>query len=224
MRPATRIHALPKHGHERSEDAAHGPVASGGAARLAIADGATESAYAGDWARLLVRAACEAPLAEAVEAARAAFVEAAAGRSAALSWYAEAKAAEGAFATILALTIEEGGRWSAEAVGDCVLFQLRGGALHLAWPITDPAEFGDRPALIASGADHPIPDILQTKGEWRRGDAFLLATDALAAFLLQHDPLAAAGLEANQFAAFITDARQRGMRNDDVTLVEVRPR
>lgn len=224
MRLEARILAVPKSGQEHSEDAAHGPVASGGEARLAIADGATESAYAGEWAGLLVRAACEAPLAAAAASARAQFAEAAARRTTGLSWYAEAKAAEGAFATILALTVAADGSWRAEGIGDCVLFQLRGEALHLAWPITDPADFGNRPALVASGEDQPIPDILHTEGRWVRGDAFLLATDALAAFLLGHDPLAAAGLQTHQFAAFVNDARQRGMRNDDATLLEVRLR
>ena len=53
----TRTHSLPKHGHtaEEYEDATAEPVAAGdGTVRVAVADGATESAFAGAWARTLV--------------------------------------------------------------------------------------------------------------------------------------------------------------------------
>ncbi len=213
---------IPKAGHrpEEYEDAAAGPVEVTGLTRFAVADGATESARAGAWARALAEAACRAPLPEAIGQARQAFGEAS-GRGASLPWYAEEKAAEGAHATVLALALHPNGRWSAEAIGDCVLFHLRDGALVLAWPLDDPDAFGNRPALVPSRPDVPAPEPETTTGAWQPGDRFLLATDALAAHLLRHGPEAALGLTPEVFEASVAEARAAGMRNDDVTLVEI---
>jgi hypothetical protein len=215
--------AAPRHGasREQYEDAAHGPVVSGRSARLAVADGATESAFARRWARMLVAEATLAPLAEAIASARASFAREAASGTASLPWYAEAKAAEGAHATVLAVEVDGDGAFLAEAVGDCVLFHVRGIEPRLAWPIAEAAAFDNRPALVASGEDVSLPNIQKVRGCWEPGDRLLLATDALAAYLLANDPLAAAGLDEAGFRDLVQQGRQRGMRNDDVTLVEV---
>jgi len=224
MRPlaAWRTHALPKRGHreEEYEDAAAGPVAVPGGARAAVTDGATESAFSGEWARALAEAAARLPLAEAVEEARAAVANARTPPEG-LPWYAALKAEEGAHATALALTVRADGTWAAEAVGDAALLHLRGGRLLFAWPLADPAAYGSHPALLSSLADAPLPPIEAASGAWERGDRLLLATDALAAFLLAHDAAAACGHSAEMFARWVEDARGRGLRNDDVTIVEL---
>ena len=88
-------------GPEEYEDACAGNLARG---RFAMADGATESAYAGIWARLLVEEFVSSTTEEdgwhAWLAAVQARWEAAVGEKP-LPWYAEIKWQQGAFATFL---------------------------------------------------------------------------------------------------------------------------
>ncbi|MDX1530537.1 MAG: protein phosphatase 2C domain-containing protein [Rhodothermales bacterium] len=220
----TQTHALPKAGHrpEEYEDAAAGPVTRSGAVYAAVADGATESAFAGAWAQALAEAWVEEGAVDvAVRRARAAFNRRVEARTPALAWYAEAKVAEGAHATLLGVAVERDGQYRATAVGDCCLFHLREDGLHRAWPLDAPGAFSNVPALLSSRADATTPDQESTGGRVEPGDRLLLATDALAAYLLGADPTAAVGLDADAVAAFVERARRDGMKNDDVTLVEL---
>ncbi len=221
-----RALSLPKAGHRvaENEDAWAQATSAAGMLRVAVSDGATESAFSGAWARSLVQAWAdggEAAMETVVQAARAAFERATAGGLAGAAWFVAAKAEEGAHAAFLGVEVAPGGAWRAAAVGDCVLFHLRGGALLRAWPMDDPAAFGNRPALLTSRADRAAPPVEAATGRLEPGDRLLLATDALAAHLLATDPPAALGLDADGFAAFVVAARAAGMHNDDVTLVEV---
>jgi hypothetical protein len=220
------VHCLPKvgSGSREYEDAASGPVTEDDGVRFAVADGATETAFSGEWARCLAGHAARLRLAEAIDCARASFADVVSARDHPEPWYLEAKLAEGAHATVLALGIRNGGGWSAEAVGDCSLMHLREGRLLRAWPIEDPTGFGHRPTLVSSSPETPVPEIESTEGEWAAGDVLLLATDALAAYLLANDPTEAVGLDERGFAIFVEGALSRGLRNDDVTLVEIRLR
>lgn len=211
------------------EDAAAVDVASW-PVRAAVADGATESAFARLWARRLVDGVVASgvdtasALVRAVPTWQAAWADAVAERTPALPWYAEAKAAEGAFATLLTLTLAADGTWTAVAVGDCALFHLRGSTLRRAWPVDDPDAFDTRPALLPSRDRHALPTPLATSGDWQPGDAFCLATDAVAAWLLRTDPARALSfddsLDDDSFASAVEAARREGvLRNDDATLV-----
>ncbi len=221
-----RTLSAPKSGHtaEEYEDAAAGPAAApDGTTRLALADGATESAFAGLWARTLVgsfvapESAVPETFGEFLHRARRAFGEAVAEREAGLSWYASAKAEEGAHAAFLGLVLYPDHAWRAVAVGDCCLLHLREGALLEAWPISDPAAFDHRPDLVTSRyEDTHAPTT--TSGQWADGDRLLLASDALAAHLLTLNAIPA---DFADFGAFVAAARDAGMHNDDVTLVEV---
>src|SRR6202020_1125818 len=78
--------------------------------RCAVADGATESSFAGLWAKLLAEGHVEEkPLAD----LRSLFKSQIDGKN--LSWFAEAKADLGAFAAIIGLELEAEGRWYAQA-------------------------------------------------------------------------------------------------------------
>lgn len=145
-----------------------------------VCDGATESALAKDWARLLSRAAAEHAMREpdllAGGPAFAEFASAAVelwepwlarytqerhdeGRP--LKWYEHTKLAEGAYATLLAVRVdpEPGGtpggtasawRWRAAALGDSCLFHLRDKRLVRTFPVTAVEEFGTTPDLFGS--------------------------------------------------------------------------
>src|SRR3954471_6828632 len=90
---------LPKRGHtpEEYEDAFAADPAAG---RFAVADGASESAFAGEWARLLAEpyVAASGPGTGWLEGARDRWVAALAGRE--LPWYLEEKFEQGAYATL----------------------------------------------------------------------------------------------------------------------------
>lgn len=222
-----RTRHVPKAGHtaEEYEDAAAGPAAvADGTVRAAVADGATESAFAGLWARTLVEGFVEADatlaetFGEFVHRTRRTFGDRVAEREAGLAWYASAKAEEGAHAAFLGFVIYPSGAWRAVAVGDCCLFHLREGELLEAWPLDDPGAFDNRPALVGSRFDGAEPDVQTTSGAWADGDRIVLATDALAAYLLGNEALPEVFEDVE---AFVAEARADGMRNDDVTLVEL---
>ena len=224
---------LPKAGHrgEEYEDAFALSEAARLPMRLAVADGATESAFAGAWAQHLVRqfvdesVDSETDLRERLPAWQAAWQVEVGEQAKGLPWYAAAKAEQGAFAAMLGLTVRPEGTWKALAVGDCDLLHLRDGALHAAWPLDDPEQFTHRPALLSSREGAAVPAVQERSGTWRPGDAFVLATDALAAWLLATDPARALGWTDATFLKAVDAARAEGvLRNDDVTLVRLMPR
>ncbi len=221
----SRGHWLPRAGASESEyeDAFEGPLRDGSRHHVANADGATESAYAGQWARALVAAACSTlPLAQAIEEARRAFAQGMASSASDLPWYANAKMAEGAHACVLAVTIEAGGQWSASAVGDCCLLLASGEGVRFGWPIGEASAFDHRPDLVSSRLDKVIPEILHATGVLGKEEMMLLCTDAVAAYVLERGADGVIGLDEAGFEKWVERARRDGMRNDDVTVIEVR--
>jgi hypothetical protein len=218
---------LPKQGHsaDEYEDAFAADPAGG---RFAVADGASESSFAGLWARLLVEGFVR-PSPHWLEAARRAWAAEVDGRP--LAWYGEAKRDEGAFATFLGLLVEDG-RWRALAVGDTCLFQVRQDRLIEAFPVPRAEDFDNRPRLLGSrpAADARREPHAEGRGDWQPGDHLLLMTDALAHWFLRGHEAGErpwkelmglpAGSAANAaFAGWVEDRRRRDLRNDDVTLV-----
>jgi len=239
-----RSFSLPREGNtpEEYEDALAGNPRTG---RFAIADGASESSFAGMWAKLLVDgfvASGErrttvgwlAPLqhrwAEAVDPLD-------------LDWFAEEKRQLGAFATLLGLSLkkpqgEREGRWKAVAVGDACIFQVRDDCLLTAFPITRSADFGNRPALLGSRALVKVQadaweNAQQNIGKWQAGDRFFLMTDAFAEWFLRRDEdqrkpwqsLERRMTEPNAvdaLTAYVKELwRDKELKNDDVTLVVI---
>jgi len=145
-----------------------------------VCDGATESALAKDWARLLSRAAAEGALERSdLLAGGTAFEEFASSAVAQwdpwlaqytqtrtaegrpLKWYEHTKLAEGAYATLLTVRVDPGPgvrheaaepawRWRAAALGDSCLFHLRDDRLVQAFPVETVEEFGTTPDLFGS--------------------------------------------------------------------------
>jgi hypothetical protein len=235
-----RVLHLPKRGH-RPDEYEDAWAADAGAGRFAVADGASESSYAGLWARLLVQAFVaerrpwDGPDWLAGPRRRwSAEVD-----RLALSWYAEMKREQGAHATLLGLALRPPaagaeGRWRALAVGDSCLVRVRDGERPRSFPLRRSTEFDNAPRLLGSrpGAA-PVFDV--SRGSCRVGDRLFLMTDALAQWFLLRceqdgrpwDELAAlpAGTgHESAFAAWIEERRdQGGLRNDDVTLLTVGP-
>jgi hypothetical protein len=238
LRVNWRGYSLPKEGNAAGEyeDAF---AAEPGLGRFAIADGASESSFAGEWAKELTEGFVADPVqpggwVEWLPQIRERWLGAVSRGE--LPWYAEQKLEDGAFATLLGLEIEltpkSGGYpWRAAAVGDACLFHLRGGGLLSSFPVEDSTAFGTRPALIGSrarnGAASPIGD-QWLAGRAKPGDCFLLMTDALAQWFLS---AVEAGvwpwewlteLTEETFPEWVANQRStRALRNDDVTLLVV---
>ena len=216
-----------------------------GAARIAVSDGASESAFAREWASALTEAFVTRPpeLPALAEDSLNAWLAPPRDewRSAVpwdrLPWHGEAKARAGAFATLLGLTVgaapDDPRRlsWEAFAVGDSCLFLVRGGELCLSFPLDDAAQFDNNPALVCSNPANAggLWDAVRFhEGECAPGDVFVLATDALACWFLAQ---AADGakpwqtlmtVESSGWPDWIEEQRRAGsMRNDDTTLVVV---
>lgn len=205
----------------------------------AVADGATESVFARAWAEHLAQGLVERD-ATTDEALRDALPDwqiewraGARGRAGQQPWYVAAKAAEGAFAALLGLSLHPDGQWRAVSVGDCCLFLLRDGALAQSWPFEAPDAFSNRPSLVSSRSDRAMPSPDTATGTWHPQDTFLLATDAVAAWLLRADtsedsepPIdlaTAVDWTEETFQEIVETARAEGsLRNDDATLLVVR--
>jgi hypothetical protein len=192
----------------------------------AVADGATESVFAGDWATRLVRGVVEteATTADAFATAlpdwRDEWRRGLPSRAAERPWYVSAKVEEGAFATVLGLSLHADGGWRAVSVGDCCLFHVRGGEVVESWPYDAAEAFTNRPDLVSSRPAQAVPAPRTATGTWRPADRFVLATDAVAAWLLETAPSSLRDLSEKSARSRIATARTDGdLRNDDVTLL-----
>jgi hypothetical protein len=204
--------------------------------RYAVADGASASAFARLWAQLLVRAYVAGEIgADSIEndlqPIQAQWSDVVGRRQ--LPWYAAEQARRGAFAALAGLTLHGDGSWSALAVGDCCVFQVREDSLRVAFPISDASAFDNQPLLLGSRAESNLglrhaQAIATTDGTWAAGDTFLLMSDAIAAAFLRGiergacPPLASLSFErsAAGFRRWVRAMRtERMLRNDDVSLL-----
>jgi hypothetical protein len=235
MQASSRIFWAPKRGNTTDEDedafwpreplALHSKLL-----RFAVADGATETSFAGSWARILTRAYCRDLLSEKKIRKTMPRLEqewrSAIGNHT-LPWYAEEKLNQGAFATLLGLTVSDG-EWQATAIGDSCLFQVRGGGLVTAFPMTRAMDFSNHPCLLSSNSRRwtdELTHVDRAGGAWKPGDDFYLMTDAIACWFLgaieREEPPEDAFRHLEQFDEWIESLRGGGMRNDDVTVLRI---
>lgn len=212
--------------------------------RCAVADGATETSFAGVWAKLLVRAYVKGSLdsladSDALSPLRERWRLIV--RRKPLPWYAEEKVLFGASATFLGLTLEVPAEapdkicWRAVAIGDSCLFHVGGDELRVGFPIERSMDFNNQPNLLSTdpGWDERLPGhLLSHAGEAKPDDSFYMMTDALACwFWTSYEQgqapwqilrdLGTRDMNAS-FSSFIHSLRQEKiMRNDDVTLLRI---
>jgi hypothetical protein len=199
--------------------------------RCALGDGATESSFSGPWARILVRAFCRRKL-NGRQSERRLHALGAAWRheitAGPLPWYAEEKLEQGAFSTLLGVQVLDTGTWRASAIGDTCAFQVRGPDVLSAFPLERSEQFSSSPVLISSVprynrvlAEHRH----ETCGTWRRGDSFLLMTDAIACWYLrcmETGQVPAIPRRRASFRPWLAKLRAAGaVRNDDTTIMRV---
>jgi hypothetical protein len=208
-----------------------------GAGLFAVADGATESSYSRDWARLLAVAYCAGAtgpgrLVRRLPALQAEWTGAHA--QSGLPWYAAEKVAMGSFAALLGVRVTAtpgGASLHALAAGDCTLALVREGDLRLAWPVERAADFGSNPALLSSIGDaEGQRPLLQTRDvALLAGDVVYLMTDGIGSWFLAEaeagrSPWAELGrfgaADQDGFATWARGLRSSGaMHNDDVTVL-----
>jgi hypothetical protein len=143
----------------------------------------------------------------------------------------------GSFATMVAGVVTGVGgpspRWQAMALGDTVLFHVRGERLLTHFPPLTDGDFGLRPAGVSTRSDR-LADMVEGLtgggGSIAAGDTVFVATDALAHWIvrrLRHDETALFRLlrglnHPDTFAAFVADHQEASeMVNDDVTLLRL---
>lgn len=144
-------------------------------------------------------------------------------------------AEQGSFATLLGCELDLSSRtprWSAVALGDAVLFHLRGPQLLDVFPPMSAEDFGIDPDGISTQPSQ-LPRMAARlrfgTGGLADGDVLLLCTDALAAWALR-----SAGAGSGPWAALTSirhpmafdhlvgaELAARRLKNDDVTLVRI---
>lgn len=201
---------------------------------IALADGASESAFSRRWAELLVRDYAAHPYVKRarmiIHGRRLAAKWREEVRKPDQPWYVEEGIRIGGFSTLLGLRIdEESGRWRAISVGDTCLFQIRDDQLICGWPLDKKEDFGRSPPLVSSNeaALQGVRNaIAVAEGQANIQDIFVLATDALSAWFLEQNEkgerpwLTLAEMNGDEFQGWIDGLRDDfQIRNDDVTCV-----
>lgn len=213
--------------------------------RASVSDGATDSIFSKLWAQLLAfgygagKWASDIT-AESVLEEQTAWLDFLAKQQ--LPWYAEEKAELGAFAAMVGVTLFNDSKWTAMAVGDCCIFQIRNGECIKSFPISSSAAFSNFPLLLCSVAERNT-NVFESKqvvsdGIWKPGDQFVLMSDTVACWFLSQMESGNAGptiaaLDSAQsldaFVSVINHARTtKGadgnvlMRDDDVTVTIVK--
>jgi hypothetical protein len=221
---------------------------------MAIADGASESLLAGRWARRLVEVFGTNKVTRTRSAFVAAYRMAVGGwedevaeytkerveRGSPIQWYEEPGLAKGAHATILAAEFRDGRgertpTWSAGALGDSCIFQVRDELLYASFPISEASSFSYQPPLLGSRGIEDAPlrrHVRLMTCDWESGDSFYLMTDALAAWFLRLNDSSGRPWEPLrdmdttdaelEFADWVEEQRDRNqLNNDDTTLVRI---
>lgn len=200
--------------------------------KCAVADGATETSFAGLWARLLVEGYVDSLD---LEKLRSEWTNSIKGKH--LAWYAEEKVESGAFAALVGLTLKDDQSWGAQAVGDSCVLHVRDDAVLVSFPLINSEQFNSSPVLLSScrSADPQTELLLTIDGTWQPGDSFYLMSDAIARWTLKREEehsdsvKSLCGLTAKdrlqEFAQcertkYDTEGRPL-LRNDDVTLLRV---
>jgi hypothetical protein len=204
---------------------------------MAIADGATDSIFSKEWARLIVENFVKRPFFHRRSLQRTSERISQVWRNnikeKPLPWYAEEKLKSGAFSTLLGVVLLPQGKFRAISLGDCCLFQIRDNELHLHFPPLEPEDFGSTPYLLSTNPNYNEriwPFVMTCNGDWKKGDIFFLMTDALSQWFVKEnknnkkpwDVLLDFILaeENQQFDEWIvTQHQSKLIRNDDMTLL-----
>jgi hypothetical protein len=237
------IYYAPKRGNAEAEWEDGGAAAPGGRPRFAVADGATQGFGSARWAQHLVAgfvgADGDAPPGLSPDALLGWF------EAMQTRWHTDPRLAGasgierlkleqvGSFATFLGGELTDGPRprWTAVALGDTVLFQVRRDRLVAQFPALGPADFGYNPDGVSTRREslrEQLGRALTGEGELADGDVLYVATDAFAHWMVEQNlrdpdalwPTLAGIAHPDTFRRLVDDRRANDdMGNDDVTLL-----
>ncbi|HEY6804226.1 MAG TPA: protein phosphatase 2C domain-containing protein [Pyrinomonadaceae bacterium] len=231
---------LPKQGHDLTEcEDAIGVNET--LHRFAVADGATEAFDAGSWARRLAHSWVHRNEVLTRDEFWQWLTEE--GHSLAdswkgqqLSWYSEAKQRSGSFAAFVGVELDANAHWTAIALGDCCLIQIRADEIVESFPLSKTTDFGSAPILapsLTAANSHALAQVVIKSGTTEPGDELLLLSDAIAAwFLTLHQQgnakikalfaeLVASG-NTEPLVEFLELQRSSGhLKNDDIAIVSL---
>jgi hypothetical protein len=218
MEPQIQAYWVPKLGNSTDEyEDAFAYSTTNGA--FAIADGATESSFADRWARDLVDSyVTKAPDVNGPKTPFTDWLSPLQQRWRSgidwekLPWFAEEKAKNGAYSTLLGLSVfdpeqnrkaslferaasffrkhesPQVWKWKAVAIGDSCFFQIRDHQLVSNFPLSKAHEFNSRPHLLCSipGNNNGVwNEVRFLQGDCKPDDLFIFATDAIAKWFFE---------------------------------------
>jgi hypothetical protein len=153
-----------------------------------------------------------------------------------LKWYELEGIDEGAYATLVVLTIHppdiEGiGEWESIARGDSCLFYIHKNEFGCVFPLEKSTEFNNTPPLLSSLSNmNSKVEFVEKRGFYYNGDVLYLMTDALAAWFLREkennnkpwEIVDNNSIEQVSFTEWIKKLRiDYAIENDDVTLLRI---
>lgn len=163
--------------------------------RAAVADGATSTAFSGEWAALLVNEFCDSAFQDWDDFYRRCGRAAKRWKMEVLSqqrpWHALLRSKNGAAAAFAGIELSlTDCKWKASALGDSCVFHVRSGRIICSLPPYLPEDFGHHPRLMSTDSEKNVElkDFYKNaSGAFENGDKFILATDAVAEALLRAD-------------------------------------
>ena len=208
--------------------------------RFAVADGATESFDARNWAERLAQHWVQRKSTLTVEEFR--DWVATEGRELhdswtglTLSWYSEEKARYGSFATLVGVELDlntESPSWQAIALGDACLLHFRNKMLLKSLPLSGSEGFNSGPVLVASDSslhESSMQSVVTDSGTFQDGEVLLLMSDAASLWCLQR--FENGDLDVVEFLSAKSDEELREffdaerlagrIRNDDLAIVRI---
>lgn len=215
---------------------------------IAIADGVSSSAFAGEWANYLVSSYSKSRFKEGIFLQnRIKLLGSEFTNSLDFSnfpWYLKEKMESGAFSTFTGLSInlkknkKNKYRWNSIAIGDSCLFHIRKDKLKLGYPVLSSNDFSMFTSAISSNftVNNKLElwgKFAREQGNWKYGDQFFLLTDAIGQwFMAEYEKgnkpwkqlfsVARSSERDSLFEEFIETLRREGsLHNDDVTCVIV---
>lgn len=215
---------------------------------VAIADGASESIFASDWAKMLTFSFARNSFLTIDSLQKRTKIIAKRWYkkvySQSLPWFTEEKIRLGAFSTFLGVkfmadaeNLDELGHWSAIGIGDSCLFQVRNNELFHSFPISSSCQFSNSPILLSTNFNlnsRLWEEVKFNNNNICKKDIFILATDALSHWFLslyekKEKPwnilLKFLEIESPSkfFKEWVSDLRKdKKIKNDDITLLILR--
>lgn len=211
---------------------------------FSVADGATESSFSKEWAKLLVigfsnkRDDIKKDLKDIINLvisnAQTEWCEIL--KTKTIPWHAEEKVKRGAHAAFIGLRLinyhtlfRKKMKWESISVGDSCLFLIRNNVLIESFPIKKSSDFNSSPFLMSSVGKNDDLEMAVSSGDLKGGDCIYLLTDAIAQWFLDaHEnnnlPWKIMNDIKNkeEFQSFIDGLRAaHAIKNDDVTVMNI---